>query len=215
MSSKIKVVSPKAVFQFPDLLTPRAFKDGEIPAYQCTLLLDPSNPEHQSFMNKVEESYNYLYDECYKTLDPIKKKAVKKLDLDEIFPDDVRVNKDTQEVIESGLKKFKASQKSIINSKNGQKNVTIAVVDSAKNPVRKGTEIWSGSSGRLVITLEAFYAPDKKQISLVRRLSSAQVININNGASDDLDMFGIEGEGISYEVFEDETEQKETAETDF
>ena len=209
-----KVVTPKVPLVWSDVHTPSAFKPTETPAYQATALFDPKDKQHKAFMDDVYSKYEELYDTVFNTLNPVQKKSCKKLPIEEIFPEDFRVDKETDEVTYSGLVRLKASQKSQIKTKSGTREVSITVVDAAKQKIPKTIDIWNGSMGKLVITLEAFYMPDKKTVILVRRLAAVQIIDLKTAGNDGIDLLDIEGEGLDYEV-QEETEEEFDESDDF
>lgn len=171
MASKLKqITSPAGVAFFPKLNTPDT-KFNAAGEYSVKLILDPSNPEHADFIDKVKE----LDEEAFKAAlaeakTPKAKKGIKR----QYVPWTEHLDKDGED---TGLIEIKFKTKASFVNKQTGKSVSISInfFDAKGKPIKDVPEIWSGTVMKVNASI-APYCEAAIGCGITLRINAVQII---------------------------------------
>lgn len=171
----MNVVSPKGKANWCKYAEPDRKFDAE-GKYETQLILDPSDPATQAFVNRLEKLQDQAFEETLETLGA-KGKGVTKRPL---YTED-----------EKGNYVFKFALKGIDKRKAEGKPHEIVVVDAQKNPITNKPLIGNGSTIRVASFVYPYYMAMNKQIGLTMMWSKMQIIDLveysSGGGGSDFD----------------------------
>lgn len=177
---QLEVITPKAEIRFHNLLKPSVYKEGSIPKYDVTILLDPDNQEHAKFIEMLQEFEEKAKQAILSQKSPAKRKMMNfrpifKLDLD-------------QDGNETGYMLFTA-----------RSQYPPVVVDSRKIKIQPPENLGRGS----VVRVGAIVKPYESGINygVTAYLQAVQIIELveYNTAFGFIDKFGVE-DGFTVEM---------------
>ncbi len=172
--------TPICLASWPHLLEPNLYvppggspEPGDKGAYSCTLKLDPEDPEHADFIQKL----NARADQLHADYEADNGKKVKQSEL--FYPVQPEEDKDGEE---TGLMLIKANQRAGGIRKSGPKQgepweFKISVYDHAGNihgPAPEGKSLGNGSRIRLELEVGVYVKDKRMRTSL--KLRCAQIV---------------------------------------
>lgn len=169
-------ISPKASCQWAKLVTPdtKFVADGE---FSITLLLDPSNPEHEEFMADVDGLAQQYADE-----EILKDKKKKNWKLASKFSPQLDAEGD-----ETGMMLCRFKQKAkITSSRTGKTYVTkkIPTIDAKRAALSTSVLVGNGSEVKVKFETRGYGSAKDKEFGVTLDLKAVQVINLLEGMND-------------------------------
>lgn len=171
----MNVVSPKGKAKWCKYVQPDREYDTD-GKYETLLILDPSDPATQAFVNRLEKLQDQAFEETLETLGARGKGVTKR----HLYTED-----------DQGNYVFKFSLKGIDKRKAEGKPHEIVVVDAQKNPIVDKPLVGHGSTIRVASFVYPYYMATNRQVGLSMMWSKMQIIDLieykPNGGGDDFD----------------------------
>lgn len=194
------VVTPRVIAMFP-WLTKADTKFEPEGLYQSTFILDPEDPAHAEFIEKVNGMMEAAREAAVDRLskgDGKAKAKLKTLQQADFFKPEYDDNGD-----ETGRMTFTVRQKRVIrfiDKKTGEKKKVIKniiFVDSAGNVLKNPPPVYSGSELQVKGPINTYYAADKNAYGLTMKVDVVRIVELAQGSYGDAAAgFDNDGEGF-------------------
>ena len=181
----INVVSPKGQALWCKVAQPDRKYDAK-GKFETSVVLDPTQPDVQAFVERLEALQNKAYDESKKTL---KGKVADSLRKRAIFADEYINDEPTGNII------LKVALKGVDDRAANGKQAEIVVVDAHKKPVSPVPLVGNGSTIRVVAFAYPYHMSMTNEIGLSLMWKKLQIIELKefSAKSSDSDFDDEEG----------------------